>query len=352
MGIEPILNLNDLEKHIQPIATEVLERQIERQFKDLKLGDEWYHKSLADAVYNLRMIKIAVEHSSLMILVHYLKWLDSILKQFSLPDDVLTVFLTCAKEVLDEKIEDKELRNNVQNIIINAKKELEPFTKEPQSFIRNDNPHSQLLYQYYHFVMEDNKKAAKDLINNAVNNGTALRDIYLYVFQPFQYEIGRLWQLREISVAKEHYCTAVTQLILSSLYDIIFSGKNNKKCCLTAACVEGELHEMGIRMVADYLESEQFDTHYLGANTPISDLVAHLKTNQPKILALSATMFFNIAKVKTLIHKLHQDELATKIIVGGFPFSIDPELWKKVGADACSHGLADVEIVINNLLKE
>ena len=37
-------------------------------------------------------------------------------------------------------------------------------------------------------------------------------------FEPVQHEIGRLWQINHISVAHEHYCTSVTQMIMSELY--------------------------------------------------------------------------------------------------------------------------------------
>jgi hypothetical protein len=35
-----------------------------------------------------------------------------------------------------------------------------------------------------------------------------------------------------------------------------------------AACVSGELHEIGVRMLCDLLEMEGWNTIYLGANVP------------------------------------------------------------------------------------
>lgn len=73
--------------------------------------------------------------------------------------------------------------------------------------------------------------------------GTPVKEIHLHVFQPAQYEVGRLWQMNRITVAQEHYCTAATQLIMSQLYPHIFASVKNG-CTLGATCVGGDLHEV------------------------------------------------------------------------------------------------------------
>ena len=89
-----------------------------------------------------------------------------------------------------------------------------------------------------------------------VEQGTPARDIYLQVFQPAQREVGRLGQTNRISVALEHYVTAATQPIMSQLYPRIFSPEKTGRR-LIATCVGGELHEIGVRMVADFFEMDE-----------------------------------------------------------------------------------------------
>ena len=52
------------------------------------------------------------------------------------------------------------------------------------------------------------------------------------------------------------------------------------------ACVAGETHEIGTRMVADLLELAGWDTIYLGGNVPISDVVQVLVEHQADRLRL------------------------------------------------------------------
>ena len=125
----------------------------------------------------------------------------------------------------------------------------------------------ELASLYLDTLLRVQSEAASRMIIKAVEQGVEIKDIYMYVFEPSQHEIGRLWQTNQINMYQEHFCTAVTQNIMSQLYPYIFQNeKNGHK--LVATCVNGELHEIGVRMVADLFEMEGWNTYYLGANTP------------------------------------------------------------------------------------
>ena len=157
--------------------------------------------------------------------------------------------------------------------------------------------------------------------------------------------------MNQISVAQEHYCTAATQLIMSQLYPYIFSGERRSRT-LVAACVAGDLHEIGARMVSDLLEMEGWNTIYLGANVPSSSIIPIIRQQEVNVLALSATMTFHVPVVERLITDIRnsQEECSAKIMVGGHPFNIAPELWRRVGADAWAPDAAQAIAVADRLL--
>ncbi|RMG92383.1 MAG: hypothetical protein D6706_16930 [Chloroflexi bacterium] len=161
-----------------------------------------------------------------------------------------------------------------------------------------------------------------------------MAEIYLHVFQPVLYEVGCLWQINQITVAREHYCTAVTQFIMSQLYPYIFNTPRIGRT-MVAACMGGELHEVGIRMVADFFEMAGWDTYYLGANVPPTDIVEIIATQNASILALSTTLMPHLHHVTQTIAAIrqHPHTQHVKILVGGYPFNLSPDLWQKVGAD-------------------
>lgn len=196
-------------------------------------------------------------------------------------------------------------------------------------------PLGELATSYLRSLLASDRRTATKLILEEVAGGTSVRDIYTYVFQPFQYEIGRLWQTNQISVAQEHLCTAATQMVMSQLYPQIFAAEPIHGA-LVATCVSGDLHEIGLRMVTDFLQMDGWDTHYLGANVPHPDVLKTLADTGATLLAISATMTFHVGEVESLISQLRASPLGEKVrvLVGGYPFRIDPNLWKSVGADA------------------
>jgi methanogenic corrinoid protein MtbC1 len=187
---------------------------------------------------------------------------------------------------------------------------------------------------YLESLLKADRVTAGKIVRNAVENGIDIKDIYIYIFQASQHEIGRLWQTNQINVAQEHYCTAATQVIMAQLYPYIFrNAKNGHR--LIAACVNGELHELGIRMVADFFEMEGWDTYYLGANTPVKSLLESISQYEAEVLCISATINFNISAAADLVVAVRHsaDASRVKILAGGRPFNIDADLWSKIGAD-------------------
>jgi methanogenic corrinoid protein MtbC1 len=192
----------------------------------------------------------------------------------------------------------------------------------------------QLAGDYLQALLEGERDRASQLILQAVDIGIPIKDIYLHVFQSCQHEIGRLWQTNQISVAQEHFCSAATQLIMSQLYPHILSAEKGRGS-MVATCVGGELHEIGVRMVADFFEMEGWDTYYLGANTPARSVLRTIEERNADLLCVSATITFNIQAASDLIGQVRASEAGKgiRILVGGRPYNVAEELWRQTGAD-------------------
>lgn len=205
--------------------------------------------------------------------------------------------------------------------------------------------------RYLGLLLAGNRHEASQLVTEAVKDGAPIKTVYIEVFQNSQYEIGRLWQRNEISVAQEHFCTAATQLIISQLYPYLFS-RNKIGHRLVVACAGGDLHELGVRMVADFFEMEGWDTFYLGANTTADIVVQNVIEHQAHVLGVSATMTCHVQTVADLIAQVRRTpECAeVKILVGGYPFVVDRELWRQIGADAMANNADDAIATANQLV--
>ncbi|MDZ7807045.1 MAG: cobalamin-dependent protein [Gracilimonas sp.] len=342
-----VTNLKDARHELAQVITELHFKnnpELEQQY-----GEKGRQKCYEDAVYHISYLEQAVRVKSSVLFSNYLDWARTMLKERGIPESDLIDNISFMKEAIQQKLPKDEAQKLVEFIDIGLNS-LQSNPHRNKTYLNPGEPLAEEAKDYLDLLLSGNRKKAAGLIEELVTEGQSIRDIYEHIFQKTQYEVGALWQNNKISVAHEHYCTAATQLIMSGLYPKIFSmDKTGKK--LVACSVADELHEIGIRMVSDFFEMEGWDTHYLGASMPDEHLIKLLKEYKPEILAISVTMPLHIDRAAKLIEKVREDNQTAKIkiMVGGYPFSIVPDLWEKIGADA-SAGSAQEAIEIANKL--
>jgi methanogenic corrinoid protein MtbC1 len=313
-------------------------------------GDVGRTKSVRDAAYHLLYLDEAIAASDPSLFVDYVAWVKVLFANLGFQDDVLVTTLECTREVLREALP-SEMVAVVHEYIEAGLRHLEGASQTVPSFLSAGAPLGGLTRRYLDALLRGERHLASRLILDAVEEGVSVKDIYLHVFQPSQREIGRLWQMNQLSVAQEHYCTAATQLVMSQLYPYIFSAPKLGRR-LVATCVGGELHELGARMVADFFEMAGWDTYYLGANTPTAGVLQTLGQRSPDVLAISATMTFHVSAVAELIADVRASDVGERVsvLVGGYPFNVAPDLWQRLGADGCAKDAEEAVAVANRLV--
>jgi methanogenic corrinoid protein MtbC1 len=323
-----------IESRKELLAEKIVQRQYARRKKRWEsYGDEGYQKSIRDTKYHLDYLSKAVAGRSPRLFTDYTAWVKVLFGRLGFSPDVLPTTLEITRKVLKENL-NPELYALAETYLEAAESDLTAAQESQASVMSPDQPHAELAREYLDLLLAGERAQAARLIMAEVEGGLPVRDIYLHVFQPTQHEVGRLWQINEISVAHEHYCTAATQLIMSQLYPQIMSTeKTGRRMIMT--CVNDELHELGARMVADFFEMEGWDTYYLGANTPSADILSALDEKAPDLLGISTTITYHLDKLSSLIQAVRSSPPGQDIpiLVGGRPFNIDPDLWEKVGAD-------------------
>lgn len=195
-------------------------------------------------------------------------------------------------------------------------------------------PHALLKPYLAAQLAGDYQGALAVAIERGVKAGVPVPELQLRVVQPAQHEIGRLWQENHISVAQEHLATSISQLVVSRLYSHMPRERPNGKRALVA-CVDGELHDLGARMGADFLEMAGFDVRFLGANVSTEALGRALAEGQIDVLGLSASMSFHepalVAAVRAA-RRVAGERLP--VLVGGGLVRWAPGLRESLGVEA------------------
>jgi len=184
--------------------------------------------------------------------------------------------------------------------------------------------------RYLNAQVAGDRRAALQVVHDALAGGHSVRDLRQRVVQAAQAEIGRLWQENRLSVAHEHMATAISQMALVQLFEAAPVPRARGRKILVA-CVEGELHELPARLVADYLESEGYAVRFLSADVPTASLCAAIAETSPDLLALSVTMSFNVTGLRAAVAAVREQFPKLKILAGGQALQWAPELAGQLG---------------------
>jgi methanogenic corrinoid protein MtbC1 len=334
------------------LAKKILDTHSEIQKKySTKFDEKNAGMYLSGIKYHLAYLSESLLFSSPELFHSALGWGKVFLPNIEIPINHISVVLTAIRETFKNELPD-DIKGPATKYLDDAVKKVKEFSTEPPSFLEEQKGLYNESKIYLEFLLNNRRMDASKLILDLINKGVTIKDVYLEIFQPVQYELGRLWQVGIISVAQEHYCTASTQIIMSQLYPYIFQNQKSDNVFI-GTCISGELHEIGVRMLSDLLELEGWDTYYLGANMPIDSIIKTIIEKKAKVIGLSATMTFHAEKVENQIKAIKDSKECreVKIIVGGYVFKLSKNLWKKVGADAFGEDLTDSLVKINNMVK-
>ena len=204
--------------------------------------------------------------------------------------------------------------------------------------VSTDVPARDLHDDYLAALLAADSIRARHLIDEAVNDGMPLTDVYLKVLQPALEEIGQRWEAGEVTIAYEHQATAITQGILGALGPKMRVAPTSGRLA-ALACTPGELHSLGVQMIGDFLEASGWEVLLLGASVPASALAGLVADESPDVVVLSTATAGLLPGVEESIAALDEVEPRPFVAVGGRAWrSQPPGRAKELGADCCVPG--------------
>ncbi len=281
---------------------------------------------------------VAVDRSELF--VQNALWSRAAFLAREVDDGDLRRNLECTRAVCEQELP-KDVAPTAAKFIDEALAALGSGDAASQFPSVREQPENRLARIYLLHLLQRNQTNAANLVFEAAREGKSIPEIYETIITPALVEIGRMWHLQEASVADEHYCTAATQMIMAQLRARMTRKAPNGRRLL-ALSVGGDLHDLGIRMVADLFEMEGWSAEYLGANMPTSEVLVALGGpaeggGSPAfdLIALSANTTLSVRAVISFIEAVRNHPTAgrTPIVVGGGAFRSVEDLWRIVGAD-------------------
>lgn len=132
------------------------------------------------------------------------------------------------------------------------------------------------------------------------------------IVHPVMYDVGRLWQRGDITVAQEHHASSVVHAWLMNSLARFQPTRSEVVVCSAAP---GNEHENGLTSVAVALAEAGFRVVYIGRSVPVDALVRAVEDNNANALLLSLTTVRDLEGLRSTAQAL-APHIASGLLLG------------------------------------
>jgi MerR family transcriptional regulator, light-induced transcriptional regulator len=185
-------------------------------------------------------------------------------------------------------------------------------------------------------------RAALDAIGDGL---ISVPDLYTLVLCPLMADTGAAWQEGTTRVWEEHYATATVRTIVEALAPRVAEESARiprRSETVLLACPPEEYHDLGLRMLLDRFQLAGYDAHFLGADTPVTEICDAAERLGATLVVLSASTHYHRVRLREVIDSLRRGlPESVRIAVGGPAFAHDSESYSDLLLDPRDLGLTD-----------
>lgn len=188
-------------------------------------------------------------------------------------------------------------------------------------------------------VFDGDEAKTAELVQKAVKDGKSPQEIL---------DKGLVQGLRDCGAGFEKGQKFIPEMLMSSecmkvamkvIKPLLLVGKADTEGSgrVILATVEGDVHDIGLELVATMLETAGFKVKFMGADVPTSDIIAAVKAEKPQILGLSALLSNTMDIMPVILNLLKKEGLrdSLKVMIGGAP--VKQDFCDEIGADGWAY---------------
>jgi methanogenic corrinoid protein MtbC1 len=178
-----------------------------------------------------------------------------------------------------------------------------------------DTP-QELSAQFLERALAGEVAAARRTILSARDTGMSMDDLFLAVLRPALLNLGDRWEHGIASVAQEKEVSEIARDLIADL-SLHASRSADSSAATVAACVAGERHELGLRMLSGLLAARGAAIHFLGADVALPFLVDAVERRDAHTVLLSVTGDAYLPILQETAQALRNTRTAPAVFVGG-----------------------------------
>lgn len=163
-------------------------------------------------------------------------------------------------------------------------------------------------------------------------------------------KLGEGWESGEVSLAQVYMSGVICDELLNSIMHNENTIDENLPIIGTAVYIDH--HSLGMKIVSNLVRTGQYPLINIGVGVDADEIIKQIHEKKIQILLISVLMYPSALEVKALSERVCRECPAVSIVVGGAPFRLDKELYKKVGAHRSAGNAGEIFGILHDLKKE
>ncbi len=203
-----------------------------------------------------------------------------------------------------------------------------------------------------HAVEIGKVKIVKELVNKALEEGAAPKEILESGLLPGMSAIGEKFKNNEVYVPEVLIAARAMNAGVTILKPLMSSGELAGVGTAVIGTVKGDLHDIGKNLVKMMLEGKGINVIDLGVDVSAEKFIAEAKANNADLICCSALLTTTMGEMENVVKLAEAEGIRDKvwIMVGGAPITEDFK--NKIGADCYTPDAASASDAALAHLKE
>jgi methanogenic corrinoid protein MtbC1 len=180
--------------------------------------------------------------------------------------------------------------------------------------------------------LDCDRAGTRAAIEAALADGVSLNRLVVDAIQPAFDDLDALWGAGQVALTQIFLAARAVEEALDAEAAAQPPAASEGPKVVLGTLLDG--HTLGARLVGIFLRARGVAVVEAGAGLSPEELAARAVAENARVLAVSVLMLRSATRIVEVRRLLQRDAPRTRLAVGGAPFRADPDLARRVGADA------------------
>ena len=201
-----------------------------------------------------------------------------------------------------------------------------------------------LMEQIAESLIGGESKKVRTYVQQALDGGASAKEILSNGLLAGMSEVGVLFKDGELFVPEVLVAAKAMSAGMEILAPFLKEGDVEKKGKMVCATVQGDLHDIGLKLVGMMMEGAGYEVINIGVDSSPAKIIEAAREHKPDIVGMAAMLTTTMLAMKDTVEALKEADIYDKIkvMIGGSP--VTDRFAKEIGAHYAADASSAVEL--------